>query len=109
MGDTNKKLASGTFDVATGSTTLYTVNTASGSYLFLKSVLLSNVGTGAATYTVTINGDEFPKSATLTVFDKMIVIPFMDAVLSAGSTIGGFYNSAGATVKYYFSGREITT
>ena len=109
MGDINKKLASGTFGVATGTTTVYTVNTASGSYLFLKSVLISNIGTADATYTILLNGNEFPMSATLTIDDKMIVIPYMDVVLSAGATLGGYYNSSNATVKYYFSGREITT
>ena len=109
MGDINKKLAAGTFPVSTGTTTFYTVNAATDSYLFLKSILISNVGTGDATYTLTINDDEFPLSATLTIDDKMIAIPFLDAVISAGGTVGGYYNSANASVKYYVSGREITT
>ncbi len=107
MSDTNKKLAAGSFPVSTGTTTFYTVNTATGSYLFLKSILISNVGTADATYTILLNGDAFPLSATLTTTDKMIAIPFLDAVISAGGTIGGYYNSANATCKYYISGREI--
>ena len=107
MSDTNKKFAAGVFGVATATTTVYTVNTATGSYAFLKSVLIANNGTADATYTILLNGVEFPKSATLTTTDKMVAIPYLDVVLSAGSTIGGFYNSANATVNYYFSGREI--
>jgi hypothetical protein len=107
MSDTNKKFAAGTFDIATGTTTVYTVNTAAGSYAFLKSVLIANNGTGSCTYTILLNGSEFPKSATLTITDKMIAIPYLDVVLSAGSTIGGYYNSSNSTVNYYFSGREI--
>jgi hypothetical protein len=106
MSDVSKRLASGTMEGATGSTTFFTVSAAST--IFLKSVLISNVGTADASYTLTLNGDEFPLSATLTISDKMIVIPYLDAVLSAGATIGGYCNTANASVKYYISGREIT-
>jgi hypothetical protein len=107
MADTILGFGNGTFDVATGSTTVYTIDTASGSYAFLKSVVVSNVTTADVTYTVLINGNEYPMSASLTTTDKMIVIPYMDVVLSAGATIGG-YASGADTVKYFFSGREIT-
>jgi hypothetical protein len=107
MSDINKIFGHGTFDVATGSTTVYTVDAASGSYAFLKSVLISNVTTATVTYTILINGSEFPMSASLTTTDKMIAIPYLDVVLSAGATVGG-YASGSDTVKYYFSGREIT-
>ena len=107
MADTIKNFGYGTFDVATGSTTVYTVDTASGSYALLKSVLISNVAASDVTYTILINGNEFPSSATLTLDDKMIIVPYMDVVLSAGATFGG-YASASNTVKYFFSGREIT-
>lgn len=107
MGDVNKGFGYGAFDVATGSTTVYTVDTATGSYAFLKSVQVSNITTGDVTYTILINGIEFPKSATLTIDDKMVALPFIDVVLSAGGTVGG-YASGADTVNYFFSGREIT-
>src|SRR3990167_2080560 len=100
MSDTNKGLGNRTFDVATSSLTFFTANTATGTYCFVKSALFSNVTTGSVTFTFLLNGNEFPKSATITIDDKMLAIPYLDAVLSAGGTLGG-YASGSDTVKYF--------
>ena len=87
---------------STDSTTLYTVP--AGTKALVTSFVVTNTSPQSAKYTITLDGVEVAKDATVDAYDS-IIIEFKQ-VLDAGKILAG--SSSAATVNFSVSGLEIS-